>query len=597
MRTKLRILLLALPLAFAACSDFPDADPRPAAETISVSVGAGPKLDIVTESQTRTELGDNGKVRWATGDRIALWAVDSRQQTAVDGAVLTLWHYNTDYNTARFTGDVEAMAADTYTYYALSPVPVGVSGTKAVYSIPTVQEGIFDGSCDVMVAHPVEAPALESGDNSETVQFQFRHLVHVLKISIPKNNLGEEITEMTLTFPEPVTGHMAVDYTDPAAPPTLTGSANTLTLRFAEPKKPGDTVFAFIAPVELIPEQTVTITARGTTRQSMPREIAGKDFAAGHTTPIAYNIPAMGPTVLRFTLPDTGEATLGEKLVSFTLTAPEGCDLGEGSNVRTFAVNDAGNYDITFAEAPTALSGQPVTVAYESENALLRGSFTIPEIFAGATVQVATLRVPYLMEEDFSTLNADFSIHDNQATGVNIGSGTDSGYNDATDLSQYGLPSGWTAGRVGGQKGTSIRICGREEAGGKYPGRLDSAPLAGIKEGHAVTIRVSFNYSGNKIEYKGWGGKNGDPIYAYGYTTESGAFNGNTGLHNTVESNIVLSTEGSYTNIFNLKTFTLPDCGNTHRLSWQINTNKANALIQNGNYWLYLDNIKVSIAN
>ena len=48
-----------------------------------------------------------------------------------------------------------------------------------------------------MVADPVKAPALEKNDTGETVQFQFRHKVHVLKIRIPKNDLSEKVSEIT----------------------------------------------------------------------------------------------------------------------------------------------------------------------------------------------------------------------------------------------------------------------------------------------------------------------------------------------------------------------------------------------------------------
>lgn len=52
------------------------------------------------------------------------------------------------------------MPADTYTYYAVSPVPSESDGTQATYLIPDVQDGGFNGDWDVMVADPVKAPAL-----------------------------------------------------------------------------------------------------------------------------------------------------------------------------------------------------------------------------------------------------------------------------------------------------------------------------------------------------------------------------------------------------------------------------------------------------
>ena len=121
---------------------------------------------------------------------------------------------------------------------------------------------------------------------------------------------------------------MTVDAADPDAAPTLTDGNNTLTLRFDTPKGAGDVVFAVIAPVELTAEQPVTITAICEAGESEPRDILGKHFSEGHTTPIAYHIPTIGRyyTRLNFSLPaDKGMATLGEAVGKITLTAPARC--------------------------------------------------------------------------------------------------------------------------------------------------------------------------------------------------------------------------------------------------------------------------------
>ena len=153
--------LLALPLVFASCSETPAADTKPAAGTIEVSIGSGPKIGIRTGAQTRTELDEDGKsVRWADNDRIVLWAVNSQAQTTIDRQVFKLWHYNAEYNTAKFTATVPEMPEDTYVYYAVSPEPVSAEGLKASYRIPAEQDGTFSGDCDIMVAAPVEGTAL-----------------------------------------------------------------------------------------------------------------------------------------------------------------------------------------------------------------------------------------------------------------------------------------------------------------------------------------------------------------------------------------------------------------------------------------------------
>lgn len=587
MRINFRIILLALPLVFGACSDSSDADTRPATETISVSVGSGPKINIESEDRSRTQLGEDGvSVKWASDDQIALWAVNSRSETLFSKQAFKLYHYNTDYNTAKFRGDIPQMPADTYTYYAVSPVPSESDGTQATYLIPDVQDGGFNGDWDVMVADPVKAPALEKNDTGETVQFQFRHKVHVLKIRIPKNDLGEKVSEITLAFPQPVTGRMTVDAADPDAAPTLTGGNNTLTLRFDTPKDAGDVVFAVIAPVELTAEQPVTITATGATRESQPKTFAGKHFAEGHTTPIAYHIPKVGPTTLRISLPDAGKKTLGENITSFTLTAAEGINLGEGSNVRTFQVSKADDFDFVFDEFPEALAGQSVAVSYESENALLSGgSFVIPKLIAGGMNTIATLRVPYLFEEKFDTVNGNG--HDDEKNTGNA---------SCYELSDMGL-IGWSGQRVGSNKeAKAVRINSRHEGAwninAMYNGRLTSPALSGLKS--EVPVKIKFYTSGSSDN------QNANILCQFGITTNTGNVTYTDSDMTPIGNVITLSTGCSYFDI-NILIDNLPTFNATSqtRLSWKVTNNDSQAPFVGSytRYYAYLDNIKVSIVN
>lgn len=596
MRINFRIIWLALPLVFGACSDSSDADTRPATETISVSVGSGPKIDIESEDKSRTQLGEDGvSVKWASDDQIALWAVNSRSETVFSKQAFKLYHYNTDYNTAKFRGDIPQMPADTYTYYAVSPVPSESDGTQATYLIPDVQDGGFNGDWDVMVADPVKAPALEKNDTGETVQFQFRHKVHVLKIRIPKNDLGEKVSEITLAFPQPVTGRMTVDAADPDAAPTLTDGNNTLTLRFDTPKGAGDVVFAVIAPVELTAEQPVTITAICEAGESEPRDIPGKHFSEGHTTPIAYHIPTIGRyyTRLNFSLPaDKGMATLGEAVGKITLTAPEGSLFDNGTNICQFTPDAEGKYTMVLKPSWTDnLSGKAVTVQYESESAVVSNTLTMPQITEFGNNDI-TFSVPYLLAEDFSKVSG-FSNHDNAATGGTV---IDT-YTDAIWLDQYNL-TGWSGTRCGAETGNAFRICVRTEnawvANPRYHGRLDTCPL-GIKEGKSAKIKVSFDYSISITWTKH------TPQLAYGYHTIDGLINStsnsSTALKNPVKDKVT-GSGGSYSNISNNASYTIDQCTNAHRLAWDIySTGTGFSTIGNSNGYCYLDNIKVSIVN
>ena len=394
---KRRTTLLFLPLLLAACSENPEDGTVPAASPFEVSIGSGARLDIRARSATRTSLDEGGEeVRWQEGDRLTLWARNSASETVLDGAAFTLYHYNATYNSASFRGSIRPMPEDTYTYYAVSPVPASTDGLRASYDIPAVQDGAFHGEWDVMVATPIEGagPLREHdkkdangiSDNTDVVDLQFAHKIHVLKIAIPRNDLGEPVSEITLTFPSPVAGRLTVDASDPAADGVLAGSGNTLTLRFSEPKDAGAVVYAMIAPLTLGEGETVSIVAAGATSESEPRTFvpatADRSFAAGHTTPINYNIPAAAQELTRvtFRLAETGINTLGEAIDTFTVTAPEGWTFEDDTRSRTFDVTGTGDYTVRFRGYTNPTEEMPgFQVTYDSEHALLTEEKSLTE--------------------------------------------------------------------------------------------------------------------------------------------------------------------------------------------------------------------------
>lgn len=602
--------LLLLPL-LAACSKAPEVATDPAAQTIEVAIGSGPRLDITTQSATRTTLDEEGtQVKWQTGDQLALWAVNSASQRVIEAATFSLYHYNASYNSASFRGSIPALAEDTYSYYAVSPVPAATDGLQVSYDIPAVQDGTFHGEWDVMVAKPVTGEALREhdrkdangiSDNSDIVNLQFAHKIHVLKITLPKNDLGEPITEIELTFPTAVTGRLTVDASNPEADATLSGGSETLTLRFAEPKDAGDVVYAMIAPVTLEEGEQISILAIGESSESESRTFApasaDRTFAAGHTTPINYNVPGLGRmfTRLNFRLDEAGANTLGEEIDSFTVTAPEGWVFEDGTRSRTFDVTGTGDYLIRFREYPNQTaetSGFQVT--YDSEHALLTETFTLPAVTPETLNQVAAFRVPYLFEEDFSGIYG-YSDHDNAGHGWT--SDTTTG---AIDLGSQNL-AGWSGARTGAQANTSIRVCCRAQSvfGGstlyRYHGRLDSAPLANLKAGTTANVRVTFNYGGGRS-----GNSKFSPLAACGYTTTQGVINSQEDRNQNwyiSGAQVIpdLGVNDSFTSLPYTMEYTIPSCSNQHRLSWEVNST-GEASTTNANLWLYLDNIRVSIA-
>ena len=620
--------LLLLPLLYTACAEDPDTGREERAEEpFEVTIGSGAKFDIRAQSATRTSLDENGEtVRWQTGDRLMLWARNSASETVLDGAAFTLYHYNATYDDASFRGSIQPMPEDTYTYYAVSPVPASTDGLRASYDIPAVQDGAFHGEWDVMVATPIEGagPLREHdkkdangiSDNTDVVNLQFSHKIHVLKISIPRNDLGEPITEITLTFPSPVVGRLTVDAADAAADGVLTESGNTLTLRFPEPKDADAVVYAMIAPLTLGEGETVSIVAAGATSESEPRTFVpatpDRPFAAGHTTPTNYNVPAAAQELTRviFRLAETGVNTLGEAIDTFTVTAPADWTFEDGTQSRTFDVTGTGDHTIRFRSYtnPTEeMAGFQVT--YDSEHALLTEEFTLPAVTVGDET-VVEFRVPYLFEETFGGIT-DFSHDDNLGTGA-----TNSGNNTAVDLSGYGL-SGWTGARCGASAGKAIRICSRNECAaltrGSYHGRIDSPDLTALKGSCQVVVR--FNYSINRNSNQGnvlqpylaagitdtadrnttsnlWGSfisGEGDPGTILQYNIPAVVYDLNdSGALNGSFDNIPLQGEFSTT------------ASASQRLVWEVYMKsgepRAFATYYYSNNWVYLDNIRVSIA-
>lgn len=577
MRIRIWTTLSLLSLLAASCSQ-QDEPGRERTSPLEVTIGSEPGLNI----DLRTALEDDGfSIRWVKGDRIALWALNSAGEAQLSAVPFTLYSFDETYRSAKFTGTVDPMDEVSYTYCALSPLPASTEGTKGVYSIPQVQDGSYHGEYDVMAAMPVTGGALVAGDNSESVNLVFGHKVHLLKIRIPENRLGQPITELRLTFPVPVAGTLKVDAADPDAAPELTDGSHTLTLEFPTPVDAGAVVYATIAPVVLDATVPVALTAICEEGESKTIRIPGKDFAAGHSTPIAFTVPEMGLryTKLLFSLAGTGEETLGERIERFTVTGPEGCDLGGGVNSRTFEIDAAGKYEIVFRDGiPDGISGQPFTVTFESVNALVSDTFKMDELVPEKENTIAAFGVPYLMEENFDNVQ---TYSDNEGT---------TGVNDPDAIWIPGL-SGWSAARTGGSAGQSVRIVGHREGGmwvfADYEARMDSAPLSGLKEGADVQVRISFDYSGSTNK--------GASKLKYGTSTSQGLISGANASVESQAGNVTTNTNGSYGNVNQSATPFTANATNRTRLTW-VAYGSDGGFSGSYFYYVYIDNVKVSIV-
>ena len=152
--------------------------------------------------------------------------------------------------------------------------------------------------------------------------------------------------------------------------------------------------------------------------------------------------------------------------------------------------------------------------------------------------------------------------------------------------------------RAGGEAGTAIRLAAHRETGlfinNLMASRCDSPLLSGIKAGHTVSLNMFFNYSFNREELNAQ--KAGATVYV-GWTTETGNLSSDNSSGTFPNSFYINETSGSYTNIDHEYSTVLDGMTCDKRLSIREVADKVTSVGSNGTYWLYLDNIKVSIAN
>lgn len=585
--------LAGVVMTLAACSKSPGTEPAHVAERISVSIGVSSGIGIDVESRTQID-GQGVNVQWADGDRIALWAEAADGTFAFEGSAFALSRFGASKQEALFRGEIDPMeGSQKYSYYAVYPVPASVmSASREVsYEIPSVQDGAYHGEWDVMVSEAVEnAPGLVAGDNSDAVTLHFHHQVHLLRIRIPENLLGEAITKLTLTFPTEVTGTLTVDIADPQAQPQISGS-QSVTLEFAEPKNAGDVVFATIAPVTLTEDDQIGIVATGSIYESQTRTFPGKDFRPGHTTPIAYTVPEAEKilgTMLRFSLHDTGEATLGETVQRVWLEA-DGVAFDEGSAAKPFTVNAEGQYEILLpngSEIPGQLNAAgALTVCYDSEHATVTKRLALPTINTQAVNEIALPDVPYLFEEDFSGASAQ-------------------DYTSSTDeLSGIGLP-GWGASRYEIQPGRAafyMYVGTSTSSIDNRRGRMDT-PFLPIKEGASVNIKVSYNIGAPIVT--GSLSSKWNITCQFGLQTDiEGAISGDDAMSQVLETYIP-AEGGDFTGTLPQSVTDYPITGATGktRLTWRASeyqkiSGSSWSVLTAKSFYVYLDDIRVSIVS
>ncbi len=536
-------------------------------KTINVSLG------VPLAVEARTEVADDGSVIWVNGDKIALWAKATDNSYALNGDILSMLHYSSNKHLAYFSANLPTMSEGDYTYYASSPAPTAINGTKASYTIPAVQNGT-NNMADILIAAPVTAPQLVDGEND--IDLHFSHVLHAVKVTIPEdgNLLGKPITGFKMVFPAAVVGNITLDVSRPRISPSLSNGSNTIMFEFPEPKQAGDSFWAVVYPSFLYGD--ITYTAYSDGYESKPKSFSiNKQLLAGHITPMNLTIPTLNlTTTIRFTL---GDNYLGEEVDALRIK-----DAGGNTIFSYDQRSEKGSFESIFDGewSVPAYSGQVLTAEFESESAIVSSKFTMPALTPYITNEVPALTVPYLFYEDFSGITESKGFSETNRS-INPG---------GTMLDSYGLP-GWSIARGSISKGLCVRVnCSFETAistSSQYKGQVDTPALSNLKSGKNVTVKVVFNADTSE-----------ESVACYvGNITKTGAISGGTSISNGT-SITMISAPVSYSDYFTERTVNVPNTTSSSRIAFEsVSQRSADLfLLEYYDHYIYIDNIRISIS-
>lgn len=557
---------------------------------------------------TRTTIGGEALDRtyWSERDTIQLYWRNTGSADALNsGQPFSFYQFGA--TTSLFSTTMEELNAGSYDYYAAYPKPAAISGTQVSYDLPAQQPGTYStpvpksqyrGNLDFMLATPLTA---QPGLNEESpLTMRFVHQCHVMRIQVPtgRDQWGSPIRKLRVEFPSPVVGRMTMDLTDPTAAPTLTEGSNTVTAVLSKPLTEsqeddvnGNYVWLFLCPGTV--NGTVRFTAydeNGYQSESLTIEL-NKTLEAGKITPVNLTIPQELPVSwIDFSIVGNN---LGEDPQSFTVTAPEGATFRNGEATQTFAINSQNKYSLAFYNEVDGiavgdlLSREGVTITYDTPNVLISQQTAVTVQPEGHTS--TNLTVPYLLYENFANVTTNDTHADDNG-------GTAYGLDDA------GLP-GWTGSRWKTEANTSLEIRTYIETSTSHTnhqfGRVDSPPLSHLKPGKTVSLQIVYDAGATTDA------SNRYPVYKFGSTTQSGPiaggycatlFGGDKSNPPSPAQTYAVALGGTPTVMTDInRTHTLSGCTAETRLTWFIDY-EGSGLVTMKTYYLYLDNIRVSIT-
>ena len=555
---------------------------------------------------SRTAIDAEGGASWVEGDTFALWAENETGGFIYDAVEFQMMYYWHSLQEAVFTSKTaNSLVEGDYTYYAVSPKPQTTNGRKATYTIPAEQQGVtFNGAYDVMVASPIVAPAI-SPSKINSLPLDFQHKMHTLKVTIAENNLGTKISKLKFTFPSEVTGKVTVDATNVSAAPTLENASRELVIDCGEGVGVGDTAWGIIFPQTISGD--VKFMAEGVDGSlSIDKTISlSKECLAGHVTPLALTVPNSRST-LRFSI---GTNNLGEAVENLTITDHNGTALAltKSGSYYDYSVN---SNSVTVFDA---YKGKTFTATFESKSAIVKSQFTMPTSLASGVNLIPALTVPYLFEEDFSCIHTSASKDGDNSLG------SDDRNQGGASLDSYMSHSGWNAARFMLGVGTCPRINARYQQvkiiisfASSHHGRLDSPAMTNLKSGANVNLNVQFD--AGAAEYSGK--MSGQQVAVVSVATHTNSANpidgipvGTKGLgsnfsttladYGTTHLDQMLSIDyglDSFSSVFPTYSAYVTDVNNATRLCFYPHATFTVEDIGNNEVAIYIDNIKVSIA-
>ena len=555
---------------------------------------------------SRTAVDAEGRASWTEGDTFALWAENATGGYLYDAVEFQMFYYWHSLQEAIFTSkNANSLAEGDYTYYAVSPKPESTKGVKASYTIPTVQLGAtFNGAYDVMVANPVVAPAILT-DKINSLPLDFQHKMHIVKIAVAENKLGVKIGKLKFTFPSEVVGKVTVDAANASAAPTLESASRELTIDCGEGVGAGDTVWGVIFPQTIA--GNINLVAEGIDGSlSLEKSIAlSKECLAGHITPLSLTVPGPKAT-LRFSI---GKNNLGEAVENLTIADHNGTALAltKSGSSYDYSVNSDS------ASVFDAYKGKTFTATFESKSAIVKAQFTMPSSYTTGVNIIPALTVPYLFEEDFSCIHTSASKDGDNSLG------SDDRNQGGARLDSYMSHSGWNAARFMLGVGTCPRINARYQQvkiiisfASSHHGRLDSPAMTNLKSGAKVNLNVQFD--AGAAEYSGK--LSGQQVAVVSVATHTNSANpidgipmGTKGLgsdfsttladYGTTHNDQMLSIDyglDSFSSVFPTYSAYVTDVNNATRLCFYPHATFTVDDIGNNEIAIYIDNIKVSIA-